>query len=104
MSTAPQISIDDLKEQLSQDAITILDIRDPNDFAQGHIETAQSITNDSLPGFIEQADKNKAYAVCCYRGISSQSAVLYLKTVGFKEVYSITGGYNAWVSSVPLSS
>ena len=98
MSTVPQISIDDLKVKLTNQAITILDIRDPGDYAVGHIETAQSMTNDNLPEFIKQTDKDKPYAVCCYRGISSQSAVLYLKNSGFKEVYSVTGGYNAWIA------
>jgi len=103
MSTVPQISIDDLTVKLANQAITVLDIRDPRDYAAGHIETAHSITNDNLPEFIKQADKDKPYAVCCYRGISSQSAVLYLKKSGFKEVYSVTGGYYAWVSLSPSS-
>ncbi len=98
MSTVPQISIGDLKEKLTKHAITVLDIRDPSDYAAGHIETAQSMTNDNLPEFIKQADKDKPYAVCCYRGISSQSAVLYLKNMGFKEVYSVSGGYYSWIN------
>ncbi len=98
MPAVPEISIDELKATLAKQAITVLDIRDPKDYAAGHIETAKSMTNDSLSAFIEQADKNKAYAVCCYRGVSSQSAVLYLKNIGFKRVYSVSGGYNAWIN------
>ena len=98
MATVPEISINDLKAKLAKQAITVLDIRASDDYAAGHIETAQSMTNDNLKEFIEHADKDKPYAVCCYRGISSQSAVLYLKNSGFKDVYSVSGGYQAWIS------
>ena len=98
MATVPEISISDLKAKLAAQAIAVLDIRAESDYQAGHIETAQLMTNDNLAEFIKQADKSKSYAVCCYRGISSQSAVLYLKKSGFENVYSISGGYSAWVN------
>lgn len=96
MPSVPEISVNDLKAKLAAQAITVLDIRAGHDYEAGHIETAQLVTNDSLTKFIEQADKDKPYAVCCYWGVSSQSAVLYLRNSGFKDVYSVSGGYNAW--------
>lgn len=98
MPSVPEISISELKTKLATQSISVLDIRDPKDYQAGHIETAQSMTNDNLPEFIKDADKHKSYAVCCYRGVSSQSAVLYLKERGFTDVYSVAGGYNAWIN------
>jgi|LauGreSuBDMM15SN_2_FD.fasta_scaffold38667_2 thiosulfate sulfurtransferase len=96
MAIVPEISITDLKAKLAAQAIVVLDIRAVDDYEAGHIDTAQLLTNDDLKNFIEHADKDRSYAVCCYRGISSQSAVLYLRNSGFKDVYSVSGGYNAW--------
>lgn len=98
MSSVPEISVSDLQAKLSSQSMAVLDIRAPQDYQAGHIEGAQLLENSNLAEFIQQADKNQSYAVCCYRGVSSQSAVLYLKENGFKDVYSVSGGYNAWVN------
>ena len=38
--------------------------------------------------------------VYCHHGIRSQSAAAYLDRTGIKEVYSLTGGIDAWSCEV----
>ena len=92
----PQIDVTSLQDKLNNNDIIVLDIRDQADYAANHIEPSQHLDNANLANFIATADKDKAYAVCCYHGISSQSAVQYLKESGFKDVVSVTGGFTAW--------
>jgi thiosulfate sulfurtransferase len=46
--------------------------------------------------YIESTDKEKPLVVCCYHGNSSRGAAEYFSQQGFKEVYSMTGGFAAW--------
>jgi thiosulfate sulfurtransferase len=48
--------------------------------------------------FLAVADKAKPLIVYCYHGNSSQGAANYFDGLGFKEVYSVDGGYEAWRS------
>ncbi len=46
--------------------------------------------------FLSTADKDKPLIVYCYHGNSSQGAANYFFDQGYKEVYSMDGGYEAW--------
>jgi len=85
------------------DSVTLVDIRDPASFAQGHIEGAIHITNDNVAEFITNSDSNKPVVVCCYHGNSSQGAADYFNAQGFAESYSLDGGYEYW-RTLPLDT
>ncbi len=74
----------------------VADIRDPQSFSQGHISGSFNLSNENLHQFMHDADMDKPLLVCCYHGISSQSAAQFLIEQGFDEVYSINGGFEAW--------
>lgn len=75
---------------------TIIDIRDDASFEAGHIENAQHINNGNLAKFIAEADQSLPLLVYCYHGNSSQGAAQMLAEQGFKEAYSVDGGYEHW--------
>ena len=79
----------------------VVDIRDPQSFAQGHISGSRHLDNHSLHDFIAQADLDQPLLVVCYHGNSSQSAAAYLVGQGFAEVYSLDGGIELWRSTYP---
>lgn len=79
----------------------VVDIRDPQSFALGHISGSQHLDNHSLPDFIARADFDQPLVVTCYHGNSSQSAAAYLANQGFAEVYSLDGGFELWRSAYP---
>ncbi len=86
---------------LLEQGAAVADIRDPESFAQGRIPGAYNLTNENLPLFISEADMDQPLLVCCYHGISSQSAAQYLAHQGFDEVYSINGGFEGWRVDCP---
>lgn len=73
--------------------ITVIDIRDPMSFKAGHIEGALNIDDGNVEEFVKTADKEKPLVVCCYHGNSSQGAAEYMSDQGFKQAYSLDGGY-----------
>lgn len=91
-----EISPQKVQEMLEEGYANVVDIRDPGSFSVGHIPDAVSLSDENVKEYIASADKEKPLVVCCYHGISSRSAAEYLAQNGFKEVYSMTGGYEAW--------
>ena len=96
-----EIDIHKVKQMLEQKSVNIVDIRDPASYSGGHIPTAVSVNDENVKEFTESTEKDKPLVVCCYHGISSQGAAAYFSEQGFKEVYSMTGGYEVWQSAYP---
>ncbi len=76
----------------------VVDIRDPQSYANGHIPHAMHLSNDNIGEFIEQTPKTQPVVVVCYHGNSSQQAADILAQQGFVDVYSMDGGFEAWHS------
>jgi thiosulfate sulfurtransferase len=97
MDTFAHISAAQLQEQIGANVdLRIVDIRDPQAFADGHIANAIHLTDSSLPGFMQQTDFDIPVIVVCYHGRSSQGAAQYLLEQGFDHVFSLDGGVESW--------
>jgi thiosulfate sulfurtransferase len=101
MSPFQEIETHKVKEMLEHKNVNVVDIRDPASYSSGHIPTAVSVSDGNVQEFTENTDKDTPLVVCCYHGISSQGAAAYFAEQGFKEVYSMTGGFEAWQSVFP---
>lgn len=88
-------------QALREQQAVVVDIRDPNSFANGHITDSIHLDNHSLHDFIAKADLDAPLIVTCYHGNSSQSAAAFLANQGFSEVYSLDGGFELWRSIYP---
>ncbi|WPC04680.1 thiosulfate sulfurtransferase GlpE [Pseudomonas benzenivorans] len=88
-------------QALREQGAVVVDIRDPQSFALGHISGSRHLDNYSLADFIARADLDAPLIVTCYHGNSSQSAAAYLVGQGFSEVYSLDGGFELWRTSYP---
>lgn len=86
---------------LLENGAKVADIRDTQSFRQGHIPGAFNLSNDNIHEFLMDADFETPLIVCCYHGISSQSAAQYLVHQGFEKVSSLDGGFELWASSHP---
>ena len=91
--------LNDLME--SGKPLHIVDIRDPQSFAAGHITNSTALDNDNVQDFIANTPKDDHVAVCCYHGNSSQSAAQFLAEQGFINTYSLDGGFEMWKVSQP---
>ncbi len=79
----------------------LVDIREPSIFKYQHAEGAVNLTSQTLAQFIADTDPERPILVMCYHGISSKNAAEFIYNQGFKHVYSIDGGFNAWRSKYP---
>ncbi|PIJ51184.1 thiosulfate sulfurtransferase [Erwinia sp. OLTSP20] len=95
------ISVHQASEMLAQGGARLVDIRDPQSFAQAHAVGAFHLTNSSLTDFLQQTQFTTPLLVMCYHGVSSKSAAQYLLSQGFESVYSIDGGFERWHQTFP---
>jgi len=95
------MNVSELLDLLENDTTTIVDIRDPASFEQGHIPNSSRLDNSNVAQFIADTNKDNTVVVCCYHGNSSQSAAQFLAEQGFSDVYSLDGGFTMWQSLYP---
>ena len=88
-------------QALREQGAVVVDVRDPQAFADNHISGSKHLDNHSLHDFIANADLDVPLIVACYHGNSSQSAAAYLVGQGFSEVYSLDGGFELWRTTYP---
>jgi rhodanese-related sulfurtransferase len=77
---------------------TILDVRTPEEWAEGTLKDAVKIDyqGNNFETEIERLDKNAPVYVYCKRGGRSSSAADILKEKGFTKVYNLDGGITSW--------
>ena len=92
------IEIDQAINKINNDNPIIVDIRDKDSFEKGHIDGALNLSNNNIDNFVSDTGKNQNIIVCCYHGNNSQRAAKFLTDRGFKNVYSLNGGYEKWKS------
>ena len=100
MSNFAHISVNDVVAK--KDSVVVVDIRDPQSYANAHMPEAQHLSNENFASFIEQTPKDKPVVVVCYHGISSQQAAQVIAQQGFETVYSMDGGFEAWRLGQPV--
>ncbi|GAB2791207.1 thiosulfate sulfurtransferase GlpE [Halomonas shantousis] len=81
--------------------LTLVDIRDPLSFAQGHIPGSRHLDNTTVGALMDEVPRDTPLVVVCYHGHSSQQAAAWLSGQGFQKVYSLDGGFTDWASRHP---
>jgi len=99
-----RIDVAGARDVMSRGETLVLDVRDPESFRRGHIEGAENTSQDELNYYLFETPKETPVIVCCYHGNSSQSFARIFAEMGFAEVYSLDGGYEAWAAAEKAAS
>ena len=81
--------------------LAVIDVRDPDEFRDGHLEAATNISR----GFLEfrvgttVSEPSTPIVVYCQTGLRSMLAAKALKDLGYSTVINLKGGYQKWVQS-----
>jgi molybdopterin/thiamine biosynthesis adenylyltransferase/rhodanese-related sulfurtransferase len=95
----PEVSVDDVKTRLAAGTKpVVLDVREKEEFRQGYLPGAVSIPRGFLEIRVEEAvpDKSTPVVAYCASGTRSLLAGRILKELGYENVTSMRGGFNAW--------
>jgi adenylyltransferase/sulfurtransferase len=81
-------------------SIALIDVREQWEWNVGHIADATLIPMGQLPTRVASLDPNADTVLYCHRGARSQAAAEWLLSLGFRRVYNLSGGIDAWSASV----
>jgi hydroxyacylglutathione hydrolase len=94
------IDAEELANRSEGDGILILDVRDADEFAEGHIPGSTHIPYGQLPDRLAELPTDRAIATICSGGKRSGLAASILQREGFEDVVHVAhGGVGTWARS-----
>jgi rhodanese-related sulfurtransferase len=91
----PQYYAADVQRRLAAGEIAILDVREPDEWDEGHIPGAHWIPLGSLEDRFGELDRGKEWVCVCHLGQRSAQAADFLSDEGL-QVGNLLGGMAAW--------
>jgi phage shock protein E len=76
--------------------MAILDVRTNKEYEQGHIPGSVHVQLSEIGDKVKKLKKDKELVVYCQNGSRSVWAIKRLMGMGYKNLYNLKGGYNAW--------
>lgn len=74
----------------------VLDVRQPDEWAAGHVDDAQFVTGAELPARLDEVPDDQPVAVVCGSGYRASVAASLLAHHGRADVANVLGGMAAW--------
>lgn len=93
------------QELMKDPGVIVLDVRTEAEAKQGIIPDAMIIDfhdSENFKNKIEELDREATYLVYCRIGSRSANTCFMMESMGFKDVYNLTGGITAWTGEVVL--
>lgn len=98
-TAVPEVTVDDVKARLANgQRPVLLDVREREEYREGHLEGALALPRGFLEMRVEEAvpDKSAPVVAYCAGGVRSLIAARTLQEMGYTDVRSMAGGYTAW--------
>lgn len=93
------IDIDEVEAKMNEGFI-VLDVREPNEFAEGHIPAAQNKPLSVLQqNDFSELSKEEQYIIICRSGNRSQTASEILVNEGY-DVINVSAGMSSWTGAI----
>jgi hydroxyacylglutathione hydrolase len=96
VATLPGLSVHELRRRIEAGAVNVVDVRQPAEWAAGHIERATFITGAELPDRLDEIPNHQPVAFICSTGYRSSVAASLLAPFRPGKVLSVVGGMSAW--------
>jgi len=101
VNNATEITSVELKQRLDRgDKLTIVDVREPNEYQINKIAGSVLIPLGDVPKRYNELDPDEEIVVQCKMGGRSAKAADFLRSVGYKRVLNLKGGILDWIDKV----
>jgi rhodanese-related sulfurtransferase len=97
-----ETNVPEINNRISKgDKLTLIDVREDNEWAQGHIPNAIHLGRGVIERDIEKTIPNKSQEIILYcgGGFRSALAAFNLQKMGYTNVISMDGGVRGWLES-----
>jgi glyoxylase-like metal-dependent hydrolase (beta-lactamase superfamily II) len=99
-ATIAQMPVDELRHQLEEGSdLQLVDVRRPGEYQNGHAPRAVNVTLAYLEEQASQLNPERPTSVICASGYRSSIATSILARHGFRQLFNVVGGTNAWINA-----
>ena len=93
-----EITVEDARRMLEKPGTVVIDVREGEEWRQGHLPQALGIPRGFLELRIEEkvSDRKTPLIMQCASGTRSLLAARTLREMGYENLYNLQGGFNAW--------
>lgn len=97
-SRVREVTVDETRKKLEGGNARVIDVREDNEWAAGHIAGAEHMGRGVIErDIIERIpEKNAELILYCGGGFRSALSADNLQKMGYTHVYSMAGGWRAW--------
>ncbi|KAB2338494.1 rhodanese-like domain-containing protein [Cytobacillus depressus] len=78
----------------------LIDVREPNEFENGHILGARNIPLSQMKTRIKELRPDKPVYLYCQSGLRSGRAAQFLSRKGYKDLSHLQGGFKKWEGKI----
>lgn len=89
----------DAKAAIDRGALRVIDVREPSEYAAGHIPQGELVPLGTLREAAANWPREKPILVHCQAGRRGETARQALVGLGFKSVVNLKGGFGAWTAA-----
>ncbi|MGA7729724.1 MAG: molybdopterin-synthase adenylyltransferase MoeB [Chloroflexia bacterium] len=94
----------ELRDRLVRgDNLVLVDVREPHEWSITHLEGATLIPLNTIPQRVHELSTADELVLYCKGGTRSARAVAQLRELGFRKLWNLKGGINAWAEQVDPS-
>ncbi len=97
ITTLPEITVQELQQRLAAGA-ALVDVREVDEYEQGHVPGARLIPLGELPGRVAEVPAGEQVLMICRSGARSANAGEFLIGEG-RDVVNVAGGTLAWIEA-----
>jgi rhodanese-related sulfurtransferase len=95
----PDTSPPEAKKLLESGSIRLVDVREPSEFASGHLPSAHLVPLGTIEEVARSWDRQQPVLVYCQAGRRGEKARETLSRLGFAQVTNLVGGISAWTAA-----
>lgn len=92
-------AVNDLAAEVEARTLNLIDVREADEFAEGHLPGAINLPLSDFLERYEELDKDKPYYIICRSGARSAQACAFLEEEGY-DVTNVAGGTSAWLGDL----
>jgi rhodanese-related sulfurtransferase len=102
----PSVTVQEAADlQGDDEGALLVDVREPNEFAQGRAEGAVLLPLGQLNSRFDELPRDRQLLMVCRTGGRSSNATKFLASQGFDKAVNVNGGMVAWHNAgLPMKS
>jgi rhodanese-related sulfurtransferase len=93
-----RINVQEAKDKMTGD-VQVIDVRTPGEYAGGHVPGSINIPHMSVVSRKGELASDKELVFICQMGSRSALACEFAAAIGFKDLYNVEGGTEAWIKA-----